>query len=123
MDACAGPPVTALRNRALLAVLYRSGLRISEALDLRPKDVDSAGGALRVMRGKGVSRGSNGRSAASSAHNLLIAAYSRSVHRAARRRAVSCSARSVRSLSMSPARRSRREYWPGRRSSATMPSL
>jgi site-specific recombinase XerD len=53
MDACNGPPVTALRNRALLAVLYRSGLRISEALDLRPKDVDAAGGALRVMRGKG----------------------------------------------------------------------
>ena len=52
IDACPtyGP---GLRNRALLAVLYRSGLRLSEALSLRPKDVDPAAGQVAVLRGKG----------------------------------------------------------------------
>jgi site-specific recombinase XerD len=45
--------MTALRNRALIAVLYRSGLRISEALALYPKDIDFATGAIRVLHGKG----------------------------------------------------------------------
>ena len=44
---------TGIRNRALLAVLFRSGLRISEALALLPKDLDPAGGSLRVLHGKG----------------------------------------------------------------------
>jgi site-specific recombinase XerD len=35
---------TGIRNRALLAVLFRSGLRISEALALFAKDIDPAGG-------------------------------------------------------------------------------
>jgi site-specific recombinase XerD len=34
-------------------VLYRGGLRISEALALRPADVDPARGTVRVMDGKG----------------------------------------------------------------------
>jgi integrase len=42
-----------IRNRALFAVLFRSGLRISEALALFPKDLDPAGGSLRVLHGKG----------------------------------------------------------------------
>ena len=41
------------RNRALLAILYRSGLRISEALALRPKDLDLDRGAIQVLHGKG----------------------------------------------------------------------
>ncbi|MGE3109822.1 MAG: tyrosine-type recombinase/integrase [Phycisphaerales bacterium] len=41
-----------VRNAALLAVLYRSGLRITEALLLRPKDVDPASGTIRVLFGK-----------------------------------------------------------------------
>lgn len=44
---------TGLRNASLLALLYRSGLRISEALDLRPIDFDRRGGTVRVLRGKG----------------------------------------------------------------------
>jgi site-specific recombinase XerD len=44
---------TGHRNRALVAVLYRSGLRISEALGLRPSDVDPKAGTIRVLRGKG----------------------------------------------------------------------
>lgn len=53
MDACGRYTPTAIRNRALIAVLYRSGLRISEALALLPKDIDFASGAIRVLRGKG----------------------------------------------------------------------
>jgi integrase/recombinase XerD len=34
-------------------VLFRSGLRISEVLALFPKDIDPAGGSLRVLHGKG----------------------------------------------------------------------
>ncbi len=52
MGACPGTPV-GLRNRALIALLYRAGLRIAEALALRPKDVDPSAGTIRVMHGKG----------------------------------------------------------------------
>ena len=53
IDACPDPSATGLRNRALLAILYRTGLRIAEALDLYPKDVDLERGAIRVLHGKG----------------------------------------------------------------------
>jgi len=52
LDACGDWP-TGVRNRALLAVLYRGGLRLNEALELRPKDVDRDSGAVRVLCGKG----------------------------------------------------------------------
>ncbi len=42
-----------IRNRALIAVLYYSGLRLSEALALEPRDVDLKGGEINVRRGKG----------------------------------------------------------------------
>src|SRR5215475_15810746 len=51
--ACSRRAPTGIRNRALLAVLFRSGLRISEALALYPKDIDPNGGMLRVLHGKG----------------------------------------------------------------------
>jgi site-specific recombinase XerD len=44
---------TGIRNRALIAVMYRAGLRVSEALALRPADVNLADGTLRVLHGKG----------------------------------------------------------------------
>ncbi len=44
---------TGVRNHALIVVLYRAGLRVSEALALWPKDVDSQAGTLRVLHGKG----------------------------------------------------------------------
>jgi integrase len=50
--ACDADTAIGLRHRALLAVLYRAGLRISEALQLRPKDVDPATGTIRVLFGK-----------------------------------------------------------------------
>ncbi len=40
------------RRRALVSVLVFAGLRIGEALDLRWRDVDLAGGRLRVARSK-----------------------------------------------------------------------
>src|SRR5262249_1892290 len=51
--ACSRRAPTGIRNRALLAVLFRSGLRVSEALALFPKDLDASGGSVRVLRGKG----------------------------------------------------------------------
>jgi site-specific recombinase XerD len=44
---------TGVRNRALLALLYRGGLRLGEALKLRPKDLDLEHGAVRVLHAKG----------------------------------------------------------------------
>lgn len=45
-----------IRNRALIMVLYRTGLRIAEALDLRVKDIDFENGFVNVLRGKGGKR-------------------------------------------------------------------
>lgn len=42
-----------VRNRALLVLLWRAGLRISEALALLPKDLSADEGTIRVLRGKG----------------------------------------------------------------------
>jgi site-specific recombinase XerD len=42
-----------LRNRALITVLYRAGLRHSEALGLFTKDVDLAAGTIAILHGKG----------------------------------------------------------------------
>ena len=53
LRACSARAATGIRNRALIAVLYRSGLRINEALSLCPKDVDRRTGAIRVLNGKG----------------------------------------------------------------------
>lgn len=44
---------TAARNRALLVVLWRAGLRGAEALALAPHDVDPDRRTIRVRRGKG----------------------------------------------------------------------
>jgi site-specific recombinase XerD len=53
MGACSKRAPTGLRNRALIALLYRSQLRISEALALLPKDLDRRAGTVRVLHGKG----------------------------------------------------------------------
>jgi site-specific recombinase XerD len=50
---CSARSRTGIRNRALLVLLYRSGLRISEALALKPSDVDLKRHTARVLHGKG----------------------------------------------------------------------
>jgi site-specific recombinase XerD len=45
-----------LRLRGVMVVLWRAGLRISEALALTESDLDSARGAILVRRGKGGKR-------------------------------------------------------------------
>jgi site-specific recombinase XerD len=52
----AGTDAHGLRVRALIAVLWRAGLRISEALALAETDVDQRRGAVLVRHGKGDKR-------------------------------------------------------------------
>ena len=49
----AGTTVYGARSRALIVVLWRAGLRISEALALAESDLDSTRGSILVRRGKG----------------------------------------------------------------------
>lgn len=44
------------RNRALIVMLWRAGLRIAEATALLPRDVDLVHGVVTVRRGKGAKR-------------------------------------------------------------------
>jgi integrase len=46
-----GPPL-----RAFIAVLWRAGLRISQALALNETDIDTARGSLLIRHGKGHKR-------------------------------------------------------------------
>jgi site-specific recombinase XerD len=54
MDAC-GPKdnAIAMRHRALIVLLWRSGLRLAEALALRTVDIDQTTLSVRVLHGKG----------------------------------------------------------------------
>src|SRR5487761_1149242 len=57
---CSRRAPTGVRNRALLTLLYRSGLRVSEILALRPSDVDLAKHSIRLLdtkSGKAQTRG------------------------------------------------------------------
>ena len=53
LDQCSRRAPTGIRNRALIMLLYRSGLRISEALALQPASVDLVRHTARVLHGKG----------------------------------------------------------------------
>lgn len=53
LDACSRKAPTGIRNRALIVLLWRGGLRISEALSLYGKDIDSQQGTVRILHGKG----------------------------------------------------------------------
>ena len=44
---------TGTRNRALIALLWRGGLRCAEALGLYPADLDPRAGLVRIKNGKG----------------------------------------------------------------------
>ena len=56
MRQCSRRAPTGVRNRALIAVCWRCGLRIGEALALAVKDFDADSGTLVVQRGKGGKR-------------------------------------------------------------------
>ncbi len=53
IKACSTRAPSGIRNRALIAVLWRAGLRCSEALNLAPRDVDLKAGTILVREGKG----------------------------------------------------------------------
>jgi site-specific recombinase XerD len=51
--ACSNRAPTGIRNRALITVMYRAGLRLSEALALKSKDIDADAGTITILHGKG----------------------------------------------------------------------
>src|SRR5262245_24703838 len=53
LKACSNRAPTGIRNRALIVLFYRGGLRVKEALSLMPKDCDTQRGTVRVLHGKG----------------------------------------------------------------------
>ena len=53
LDACPPTSPCRRRTRALIILLWRSGLRIHEALLLEPRDLDPSTGMVHVRRGKG----------------------------------------------------------------------
>ncbi len=53
LKACSHRAPTGSRNLALIVLLWRGGLRIGEALALKPKDLDTKQGTVRVLRDKG----------------------------------------------------------------------
>jgi site-specific recombinase XerD len=67
ITACSNRAPTGIRNRAMLAIAYRGGLRIGEVLALRPKDVDLEAGTVVVQHGKGDRRRVVGMDAGASA--------------------------------------------------------
>ena len=49
---CSRRAPTGVRDRALLLLMYKTGLRVEEALDLKPADIDHRQGSVRVLHGK-----------------------------------------------------------------------
>jgi integrase/recombinase XerD len=50
---CSPTAATGVRNRAMLTLMYRSGLRVSEVVALRISDVNLTKRTIRVLHGKG----------------------------------------------------------------------
>ena len=50
---CSRRAPTGIRNRAILTLAWRCGLRVSEILSLEPKDLDLDGGRITIRHGKG----------------------------------------------------------------------
>ena len=64
---CSRRAPTGIRNRAMIALAWRSGLRIGEVLALKPKDIDLDGGTVTVQHSKGDKRRVVGREAGTAA--------------------------------------------------------
>ena len=56
LRACSRRSSTGLRAKALIALAWRSGLRVSECLHLYPADVDLERGLIHVLHAKGGTR-------------------------------------------------------------------
>jgi site-specific recombinase XerD len=56
LQQCSPRTTTGLRDRALIVVLWRCGLRIAEALDLEHRDINLVEGMITVRSGKGDKR-------------------------------------------------------------------
>lgn len=53
IGACGTRGASGIRNRAMIVVMWRAGLRVAECCALYPKDVDPARGTVTVLLGKG----------------------------------------------------------------------
>lgn len=53
LRACSHRSPTGIRNAAIVATLWRSAIRCTELIELRPKDINRSGGHLQVLHGKG----------------------------------------------------------------------
>jgi len=53
LAACSRRAPTGIRNRALIAIMWRCGLRVSAAHSLKPADVTKQQGSVAVLYGKG----------------------------------------------------------------------
>ena len=91
MRRCSRRAPTGVRNRALIAVLWRCGLRLGEALALKAKDFDPDAGTLVVQRGQG--RQAAGRRRRRR-HRRARRPLARAAPQAGHRRRHRCSARS-----------------------------
>jgi site-specific recombinase XerD len=52
VDAIPSGSLTGKRDRAMIVLLWRSGLRITEALELRERDLNHSTGTIRIRRGR-----------------------------------------------------------------------
>ncbi len=52
LDVISSTSWTGVRNRSLVTVMYRTGMRVNEALHLRRKDIDTENGMIRILFGK-----------------------------------------------------------------------
>jgi site-specific recombinase XerD len=53
LSGCSSRAPTGIRNRALIITMYRAGLRLGEALALKPSDINPDRGTVRILHSKG----------------------------------------------------------------------
>ena len=78
---CAGEDLHGERARALIVILWRSGLRIQEALSLTELDLDPRRGSVLVRRGKGARRRKSGWTSGVRAHPAVAGRSPRDARR------------------------------------------
>ena len=53
INQCSMKCPTGIRNRAILTVLYRAGLRCNALIQIKPKDINPENGTIRILNDKG----------------------------------------------------------------------